>query len=165
MSILKVDTINEKTSGNGVAIPGHVVQVKQGSLNYVTVTTNTFTDLGSLSITPQASTSKILVSFEQHIYVTEHSTDNWRGANVRLLRDTTDIYGDGASEYGHAWFQADNANRFMTYSTRQYLDSPSTTSSVTYKVQGNSLGGVTSILYNYHGYGSGGRITLMEIAQ
>ena len=26
MSILKVDTINEKTSGNGVYIPGHVVQ-------------------------------------------------------------------------------------------------------------------------------------------
>ena len=26
MSILKVDTINEKTSGNGVAIPGHVIQ-------------------------------------------------------------------------------------------------------------------------------------------
>ena len=29
MSILKVDTINEKTSGNGVQIAGHVVQVKQ----------------------------------------------------------------------------------------------------------------------------------------
>ena len=27
MSILKVDTINEKTSGNGVAIPGHAIQV------------------------------------------------------------------------------------------------------------------------------------------
>ena len=27
MSTLFVDTINEKTSGNGVAIPGHVVQV------------------------------------------------------------------------------------------------------------------------------------------
>ena len=27
MSTLYVDTINEKTSGNGVQIPGHVVQV------------------------------------------------------------------------------------------------------------------------------------------
>ena len=27
MSILKVDTINEKTTGNGVAIPGHVIQL------------------------------------------------------------------------------------------------------------------------------------------
>ena len=31
MSILKVDTINEKTSGNGVAIPGHVIQVQETS--------------------------------------------------------------------------------------------------------------------------------------
>ena len=29
MSILKVDTINEKTTGNGVHIDGHVVQVQQ----------------------------------------------------------------------------------------------------------------------------------------
>ena len=28
MSTLYVDTINEKTSGNGVQIPGHVVQVQ-----------------------------------------------------------------------------------------------------------------------------------------
>lgn len=165
MSILKVDTINEKTSGNGVLIPGHVAQVKQGSLNYVTVTTATFTDLGSLSITPKASTSKILVLFEQHIYVTEYSSDAWRGGNVRLLRDTTTIYGDEAGEYGNAFFLEGNGDRYMQYSTRQYLDSPSTTSSVTYKVQGNSMGGFGSVLYNYHGYGSGGRITLMEIAQ
>ena len=32
MSILKVDTINEKTTGNGVAIPGHVIQVVNGLL-------------------------------------------------------------------------------------------------------------------------------------
>ena len=165
MSILKVDTINEKTSGNGVLIPGHVAQVKQGSLNYVTVTTDTFTDLGSLSITPKASTSKILVLFEQHIYVTEHSNNVWRGSNVRLLRDTTTIYGDEADDYGDAFLLEGNIDRYMQYSTRQYLDSPSTTSSVTYKVQGNSKGGLTSILYNNGSYGAGGRITLMEIAQ
>ena len=27
MSTLFVDTINEKTSGNGIEIPGHVIQV------------------------------------------------------------------------------------------------------------------------------------------
>ena len=65
MSILKVDTINEKTSGNGVAIPGHVIQVKQ------TVLADTFstaigpnfaeiTDFRTL-ITPTSTNSKILV--------------------------------------------------------------------------------------------------------
>ena len=29
MSTLFVDTINEKTSGNGIQIPGHVVQIVQ----------------------------------------------------------------------------------------------------------------------------------------
>ena len=42
MSILKVDTINEKTSGNGVAIPGHVIQVKQ------TVVTSTISSSAGL---------------------------------------------------------------------------------------------------------------------
>ena len=142
---------------------GSVVQVKQGPLNYVTCTTTSMADLGSLSITPTASDSKILIMFEQHIYVTESSSNVWRGANVRLLRDTTEIYGDGASEYGNGWFQNDDNNRYMQYSTRHYLDYPNTTSSVAYKIQGNTLGGVTSVLYNYHGYGSGGRITLTEI--
>ena len=163
MSILKVDTINEKTSGNGVLIPGHVAQVKQGSLNNVAAGTASFSDLGSLSITPKASTSKVLVLFEQHIYVTEISANSWRGGSVRLLRDTTEIYGDPADGYGENFLLEGNIDRYMTYSTRQYLDSPSTTSSVTYKVQGNSKGGLTPIYYNT--YGSGGRITLMEIAQ
>ena len=34
MSILKVDTINEKTSGNGVAIDGHVIQVANKPLQW-----------------------------------------------------------------------------------------------------------------------------------
>ena len=153
-------------ASNGFVTPaGHVIQVNQGSLNSATITTATFTDLGSLSITPKASTNKILVLFEQHIYVTELSSNSWRGANVRLLRDTTTIYGDPADQYGESFHLEGNIDRYMTYSTRQYLDSPSTTSSVTYKVQGNSKGGLASVLYNYHGYGSGGRITLMEIAQ
>ena len=48
-------------SGQELHAPGHVVQVNQGSLNSATITTATFTDLGSLSITPKASTNKILV--------------------------------------------------------------------------------------------------------
>jgi len=39
MSILKVDTINEKTTGNGVIVPGHVIQVKR-AFNGSTVTVN-----------------------------------------------------------------------------------------------------------------------------
>ena len=33
MSILKVDTINEKTSDNGVHIAGHIIQMQSASFN------------------------------------------------------------------------------------------------------------------------------------
>ena len=66
MSILKVDTINEKTSGNGVYIPGHVIQTVSKTFQNVTSTTSTsFIDVtgGSLAITPKSTSSKIHVQF------------------------------------------------------------------------------------------------------
>ena len=47
MSTLFVDTINEKTSGNGVEIPGHVIQVVQGiKTGYVNTTSSSYVDVG-----------------------------------------------------------------------------------------------------------------------
>ena len=68
MSTLFVDTINEKTSGNGVAIPGHVVQMQNNSIsgNSGTSTSGSFVDSGlSVNITPKFSNSKILVIVHQ----------------------------------------------------------------------------------------------------
>ena len=68
MSTLFVDTINEKTSGNGIAIPGHVVQVvhaTSGDGSEITITGNTWTSGGSestITITPKFSTSKLLIT-------------------------------------------------------------------------------------------------------
>ena len=65
MSILKVDTINEKTSGNGVHIAGHVIQVvasEKTDTSSASTTVPTFTDTGlSCTITPKFNNSKILV--------------------------------------------------------------------------------------------------------
>ena len=62
MSILKVDTINEKTSGNGVQIAGHVVQVKQvtGSSFSTNNSASAYTDLMTLNITPSSNSNKIM---------------------------------------------------------------------------------------------------------
>ena len=46
MSILKVDTINEKTTGNGVIIPGHILQAKRAFSN-TTVTVNASAGTGA----------------------------------------------------------------------------------------------------------------------
>ena len=64
MSILKVDTINEKTTGNGVHISGHVVQIARGASSALSSTTsNSYIASGlGATITPKFSTSKLLIS-------------------------------------------------------------------------------------------------------
>ena len=70
MSILKVDTINEKTTGNGIEIAhalkgsgmaGHVIQVVNGQTGNsdADFSTNTWLDIGlSAPITPSSTSSK-----------------------------------------------------------------------------------------------------------
>ena len=67
MSTLNVDNINEYTSGNGVEIPGHVVQVVSTDDHTVASYSLSGTSpqkLGSLeiSITPKSTSSKIYLS-------------------------------------------------------------------------------------------------------
>ena len=69
MSTLFVDTINEKTTGNGIKVPGHVVQVVTATLNptaqFATTSTSYVTDgdLPSATITPKFTDSKILIHY------------------------------------------------------------------------------------------------------
>ena len=63
MSTLFVDTINEKTSGNGIEIPGHVIQVKAATLTqHIHTTSTTFHRHWEqiVTITPTSLHSKIL---------------------------------------------------------------------------------------------------------
>jgi hypothetical protein len=66
MSTLFVDTINEKTSGNGVQIPGHVVQVQYKNLTNTTFTTNSNSNTAItnwyVDITPKYSDSLLIWS-------------------------------------------------------------------------------------------------------
>jgi hypothetical protein len=96
MSTLYVDTITEKTSGNGVQIPGHVVQVVSvAKTDTFSVSNSTFADVTGLSvtITPKASTNKILVLTHLHLdALVGGYTHPWR-----LMRDSTPIaVGDAA---------------------------------------------------------------------
>jgi hypothetical protein len=135
MSTLYVDTITEKTAGNGVQIPGHVVQVVQGVKSDTSVLTSTsFADIGlSANITPSSTTSKILVSVQLWGYSGHYVAPN------RLMRDTTEI--GAASSAGNRPSTAlpfslpPNTDGSMSVATVQLLDSPSTTSQITYKVQ------------------------------
>jgi hypothetical protein len=103
---------------------------------------NTWTDVTgmSVSITPTATTSKVLVQ------VTMQGDGNYgdSAAGWQILRGSTAIgIGDaGLSNQIQAGAGSYTGNTNSANSiVMTYLDSPSTTSSTTYKVQGRSLGG------------------------
>ena len=136
MSILKVDTINEKTVGNGVAIPGHVIQTVFGPefSSERTSTSSSFAlfDSGlAATITPKSSTSKILVTCTI--------------ANLMLWNNAQDTrFQLGISRDSASSFVREFNNRFYDYGasggqlhytpTLIGIDSPSSTSALTYNL-------------------------------
>jgi len=166
MSILKVDTINEKTSGNGVQIAGHVVQVVQGFDNTQSNTNNS-TDTEALtglrtSITPKSTSNKILVMVSYHV-VTNGSTSH----NAVFIKRST----DGGSSFsnlanylqgtGNEIHRNAQSNGLFSQSTQVILDSPATTSACMYNLFFRTNGGNIRLNDN----GAGCRIILQEIAQ
>jgi len=127
MSTLFVDTINEKTSGNGIYIPGHVVQVINTVKTDVFSTTSTsFVDVTGLSatITPSSTSSKILVLVNG--FISNDAANNY--CFVKILRGTTEI-DENVQVEANAF--ANSGKNFLNV----IYDSPSTTSATTYKVQ------------------------------
>ena len=121
----------------------------------------------SVAITPAATSSKILV-----LYDIKFSMTNGYNAQLGLIRDSTQIYlGDTASARTRAssscWSSGTNA---VFNLSGQYLDSPSTTSATTYKLQYNIETGGTCYVGRSLADGDGeglGRtaqsITVMEV--
>ena len=94
-----------------------------------TIATSTYTDLTSISltITPQATTNKILVVFMTNM---EKSVGNASNAvNLRFVRDATTI-----GTWANGMF-TNSALRLISPANFMYLDSPASTSAITYKVQ------------------------------
>jgi hypothetical protein len=127
---------------------GKVLQVVQGTKTDASTLSSGFADMGiSADITPSATSSKVLIMCQ----ITAHSKNSGGstiGTYLRLLRGSTAIsQGDSASnrtlvttEIGGARATDDSGNGSIIF-----LDSPSTTSSTTYKIQGSDrdLGGGT----------------------
>ena len=115
---------------------GKVLQVVTATYStQTTATSTTPSDTGlSASITPSATSSKVLVLITQSFAISK--TDTTLGGGFRILRGSTSIYDPGTGQNGIAISGLSNAYHEM-YNTwnASYLDSPSTTSSTTYKTQ------------------------------
>lgn len=132
-----------------------ILQVVQSAndLTLRSTTSTTFADSGlTLTITPQATTNKILCVYMVNGYVTTSAT----GLGIRLVRASTGVIDDLDNGYGSA-----SGNAFNT--TLFYIDSPSTTSATTYKVQYNRNQG-TGIAYMNASASPVSRMLAMELS-
>ena len=148
-------TLPAANGGSGrTAVTGNVLQVISTSAADDLVTTSTsFVDINlSLNITPSATSSKIFVVY------TGNNETNGTGGNrlsVQMLRDSTQIAdATGVGSLG-------SENGIVTSASLSVLDSPSTTSQITYKMQGKSDDG-TVMVFNVNN--DLGTITAYEIA-
>jgi len=138
-------------------------------------TTNDYVQLMSASITPQYANSEIYISYQVGIGGQTHQP-----MSSRIKRDSTVVgsntltggtarYGNSLAEAGSSFSSADQ----MTMIHGQFLDSPTTTSAITYKIEvspRNEDGNKTFIFGEPHNQVTDGYImkvnniiTLMEI--
>ena len=136
-----------------------VVSTTYSTEKTITSTSYTDTDL-SATITPTSATSKILIFVSQSYIRVRNATT--AGSPARLLRGATSIFTqDGTNGLEMMYLEYVQANAGLgLYNNFNYLDSPSTTSSTTYKTQ-TRVNGAGSIIAQWGGATS--VITLMEI--
>jgi hypothetical protein len=150
------------TAGSASAVQassGRVLQVVQGSYSTVTSSSDTsnFSDTGlSASITPSSSSSKILVFV---VIPTSASTTYYNGAQFALIRASTSVL----SLVNTDRMPVSGLSYANVNTTMQYLDSPSTTSSTTYKVSFKVISGGSGTIAVQHD-SNASIIILMEIA-
>ena len=130
---------------------GKILQVVQASKTDTTSTINqdSFTDLGlSASITPTSTSNKVLVLVS--IGRVCCNIASLRLCPFRILRDATAIgtgNADGVKLRSNFVISDSPDNSYGQGGAYQYLDSPSTTSATTYKIQWTGQAGETWYLH------------------
>ena len=150
-STLKVDILQDSggnnlvtSNGSGVITSagfgkiGQVVQATTTTETIVSTTSYTDTTLSG-SITPSSTSSKILISVHQGVDVSRNSDNNYAG--IRLLRGSTVVFDPNPeSTTGPAtvgmYAAAVGAIRHRSIFNFSYIDSPNSSSELTYKTQG-----------------------------
>jgi hypothetical protein len=173
MSLLKVNTVQTDTLKSIAGVNRNsVLQVVSKEVTTDTTSTSvSFADATDmfLAITPTSSTSKILVMFNvKSTGIRASSAHLWA---FQILRDSTIVYfpgtnnGTGNLDAAYSLTGVTNISYISRTDLLSFVDSPSTTNEITYKLQFCNYvsTSTSSVIINQSGRTS--TITLMEIAQ
>ena len=158
LKIAAGETLDLKSQGTVTMPTGSVLQVVEATPSNTAGSTSStsYVDVISGSITPSATTSKIMVYF-----VTSANTTTSTGNNTSftLFRGSTNTSG-GNGDCVSRKDSDGTGNPFTAVINK--LDSPSTASSVTYTIKCKQESGGGDSFWSYQGGGT--YLTLMEIA-
>lgn len=166
MSTLRVNNMTNIGGTGPTYAPGHVIQVQSVTkVNDWTTTSTSYVDIAGLSvdITPKSANSKILV-----VATVSMAQVTSSDALVQLLRGSTILSNGtfGSLANGFAQVPSTYAN-LISNQNITYLDSPASTSTQTYKIQGRVYSSGTMCV-NRRGvdgaFGTSSSITVMEVA-
>jgi hypothetical protein len=150
------------TNGTNANFPaGSVLQVVQATYSTLSIIASTsYVDTGlTASITPTSSSSKILVLTSQQGFLRLDASTEQEGY-FNLMRGATQITVLGSSQR----MTGSAAQYSPFFGGIVYLDSPSTTSSTTYKTQAKVFNTASGGTIYFQGAGGTSTITLLEIA-
>ena len=153
------DGTGAATIHSDVVFPaGHILQVKE-AINSTQISksdSNTF-DIITVDITPASTSNKVLVWGV--VMGAERGTVTNARLDVILTRDSTEIHASGAN----FWTKNSQNLRHGGFTITK-LDSPSTASQITYKLQGRWADPSSPSYVNKDGNSGNSTITVMEIA-
>jgi len=112
----------------------------------------------SLTITPTSSSNKILVLVDLADVAKYGGSGTGSYARFWLMRGSTDLVRFG----GQIGYSGDTSTNSGSTVSTNYLDSPATTSAVTYKIQWQNPAGAGTVEMNASGTTS--TMTLMEVS-
>jgi hypothetical protein len=155
----QVLTVSGGVPAWGAASAGKILQVISATTTTsVTNATTTYSDTNlTLSITPSATTSKILVLISQHAEAFRSGYD--AGLFIKIMRGATTIW-DPLRPTLYSGHGSTGDAEIVSMVNYSYLDSPSTTSATTYKTQFKATSSATAKCQNASTMSS---IVLMEI--
>lgn len=162
-SILKTDKIEGVTASGTVQMPaGHVIQLVTNEYSTATaISGTTYVDSGlTCQITPKFSTSKIFIQCNMHFRTQSPTADS--GGGWKIFRDSTNVKSSAVNYAVYIYDEGGDAIEFRGWQAWNFLDSPSTTSQITYKVQLSKYGGG---IFEAQNSSNTSTMTLMEIAQ
>ena len=132
---------------------GSVLQVVQSELTTTfTNSTGTWQDTGlSLSITPSSASNKILI----HWAIPNGNTVSTASNGFNLVRNGTDIAQGTGGTYNLTSSNDSGGSSHIGVNSLVYLDSPATTSAITYKVQMKNQAGCTGWINRTSSFNAG----------